>query len=646
MAALRLLVFALLIALGLSALLPSRTRATSALCATTPCVTTYAYGNDRNNVNNNETIFSASGTSWGSLAVKVSQDLLGIVYAQPLYVSQVPINGSNVNALYVATEANRLYALDGAALTAVWGPVDLDQSNEAPVDDSYLYPGNLCNNIFPEVGITGTPVIDVSPASTQPNVLYVVSKHYSTVDGVIRQRLNAIDITTGNAVATALDITTAYSNAGLPTFDAAIQNQRAGLALTHDGNGHPLVYVTWGSHCDNGAYLGKLAVFTMSGAPPTLSLLAAWDTSGGQSGATQGGIWMGGGAPAIDDAASGDSGNIFLASGNGSVSYGTSGLASSELGISVLQMQFAEGATDTLVPVGAFTPAEYNILNSGSGGLTGPCEYPLMLPAPYPSGSKYCAMGDMDLASGGVTLARPTANVIPDDSDMAVLAAGKEGVVYVLDPSNMANTQPDQTVPCSEGTASSDQTLQCFGAIALPNLNTNTQQKDDTGSRCALTFWPGNSTYKQNVLYVGGSQDTEIRAYQMQSLDAGTFNTSGLYGYAMVPDPDSNGLFPYPGACPVVTWNSASGVNTDAVLWILNSSASAAHAPFYAYSATPNSQGVFTQEFSDTSSGPIATKFSVPTIVNGYAYVAGQKAGTQTSCQTGSACYGQIVSWH
>jgi hypothetical protein len=48
----------------------------------------------------------------------------------------------------------------------------LNNTGETAVPDSVL--PNQCNNIAPEVGITGAPVIDGAA-----NVLYVVSKHYN-----------------------------------------------------------------------------------------------------------------------------------------------------------------------------------------------------------------------------------------------------------------------------------------------------------------------------------------------------------------------------------------------------------------------------------------------------------------------------------
>ncbi len=125
----------------------------------------------------------------------------------------------------------------------------------------------------------------------------------------------------------------------------------------------------------------------------------------------------------------------------------------------------------------------------------------------------------------------------------------------------------------------------------------------------------------------------------------GSFTTSTLFGYAPTPDPDSHSLARYPGSSPVISWNSGTGgLATDAILWILaTSSFTSGAAKLYAYAATPNSKGQFTQLWSDTTDGPWATKFMPPTVINGHVYVGGQKPNA--SCSAGS-CFGRVVVWH
>jgi hypothetical protein len=145
---------------------PGRTIASSE--CSLGCVSTYGYDYNRDNINATESILKASTLT--SLTATNSPDLNGIVYAQPLYVSQVSVkvNGqaTTANALFVATEENYVYALDADNLgNAVLWSANLNQTGETAVPDSAL--PRQCANIAPEVGITGTPVID-----TSNNILY------------------------------------------------------------------------------------------------------------------------------------------------------------------------------------------------------------------------------------------------------------------------------------------------------------------------------------------------------------------------------------------------------------------------------------------------------------------------------------------
>lgn len=97
------------------------------------------------------------------------------------------------NVVFVATEHDSVYAFDadsntGANANPLW-QLSLLGSGEttAPFGDV----GS--SDIIPEIGTTGTPVIDPST-----NTLYVVAK--STVaDTTFIQRLHALHITTGQA---------------------------------------------------------------------------------------------------------------------------------------------------------------------------------------------------------------------------------------------------------------------------------------------------------------------------------------------------------------------------------------------------------------------------------------------------------------
>jgi len=585
------------------------------------CIYTYGYDFSRDNVNANESILKASTLT--SLTATNSTDLNGVVYAEPLYVSQLSISGTPYDVLFVATEENYVYALnaDNLGSAPLWS-ANLNGTNETAVPDSVL-PGQ-CDNIGPEVGITGTPVID-----TAHNVMYVVSKHYNTSTQAVVQRLNMLYITSGQPAVTAVDIGQAL---GTSNFSALNENQRAGLALVSQDDGSPWVYITWGSHCDQSigtpAYTGWVPAFQSNGT--ALELQASFNDQ--DSNGSEGGIWMSGAAPAVTSAPESQTiSDVYLATGNGTFNGTTSGVT--EFGESVLRLHHS---SSTFSVTGMYTPKKWAALNGNDKA----CTNPLNLPAPE-SGT-ICSPGDFDLDSGGVVLARAVGTgFLPPNDTFVVLAGGKEGLLYVLDPSNMSRTVADTTDPCSTG--AHGQTIQCIGAVQLPTGCC--QGMGNVGLRGSSAFWPGNSTYEENVEYVAGSFDSEIRAYQMASGGGGAFTTSQLFGYAPAPNPNSSGEFWYPGSTTAISWNANGGFNTDAILWILDTSGhgSTALAKLYAYAALPAQRGgELPLLFSDTTDGPLPTHFMVPTVVNGQVFVGGQKPNQ--SCQAGS-CTGRVVVW-
>ncbi len=582
------------------------------------CVTTHNYDASRDNVNPNESILKASTLS--SLKATRSSDLHGIIFTQPLYVSNLATSGGSKNVVFVATEENWVYALDGDNINKapIW-QTNLNGTNETSLPLSKIPPG--CTNVAPEVGITGTPVIDLTK-----DVLYVVSAHYDSSTQTVSQRFNALKIADGTAAAGALDVSTAFQSISFP-FDVTVQMQRPGLALGRDADGNPLVYVAWGSYCDQAKYSGKVGAFTLTAGK--LSVVAAFDdeaAGGTPAPGPQAGIWMGGVAPAVSPlSGAGNTPHVFLATGNGSFIPG--------MGYGQSMLRFGgKGSSNPLELTGSYTPNAWEILNGGNGSK---CKTPLKMPPPYPAGTTICISDDFDLGSGGVILAKPTGsgNTPPGDI-FVVLAGGKEGVFYVLDPSNLKHSGADTQDPCGK------YVIQCFGAIQLP-LPCCSSDKD-YGNRTGAAFWPGNSTYQENVLYVIGSQDSKIRAYQMKPGGRGKFRTS-LFAYAPPPNPDNNGLIPYPGASPVITWNSNSGLPADAILWVLDTSAGPVE-KLFAFQAVPSTQGgQLSLLWSDTTNPPKLTRYMVPTVINGHVYVAGGKPYAP-KCAVGT-CLGRVVSW-
>ena len=170
---------------------------------------------------------------------------------------------------------------------------------------------------------------------------------------------------------------------GSALFDSLLNLQRSALLL-ENGN----VYVSWASHCDNGAYSGWLMAFSTS----TLAVSAAWtpDPSG-----LQGGIWMSGGGASADS-----SGSIFLGVGNG---WSDAPSGGANYGDSVVR----------LVPAGSrIEVADYFM----------PYDYTKLMNE------------DLDLGSGTpVLLPTQTGARYPN----LMVTGGKDGTIYLLNRANL-----------------------------------------------------------------------------------------------------------------------------------------------------------------------------------------------------------------
>ena len=153
------------------------------------------YHNDvgRTGQNLAETVLTPANVNDAGFGKLFTDPVDGAVYAQPLYVSGVAVPGQGTfNLLFVATEHDSVYAFNADAPgPALW-------------HDSFINPGAGVTTVSstdinsgaigPEVGITGTPVID--PSTT---TLYVVAftKEVSGTTTTFVQRLHALELATG-----------------------------------------------------------------------------------------------------------------------------------------------------------------------------------------------------------------------------------------------------------------------------------------------------------------------------------------------------------------------------------------------------------------------------------------------------------------
>ncbi len=238
------------------------TKSASATIGVTDLAGVFTYHNNLSRDGSNPSEYAltpsnATAATFGKLFSCVAD---GAIYTQPLWVANLAIHSSKHNVVFVATQHESLYAFDADASPCVmlWH-VSLIDMNHGGIAGETSVPsgptGNLVGggsgNISPEVGVTGTPVIDPST-----NTLFVVSKSVIPSGPTFFQRLHAIDILTGNEKAgSPVTIAGTYPGTGdgssTTTFVPQQENQRPGLALV---NG--IVYIAWASHEDTWPYYG------------------------------------------------------------------------------------------------------------------------------------------------------------------------------------------------------------------------------------------------------------------------------------------------------------------------------------------------------------------------------------------------------
>jgi Chitobiase/beta-hexosaminidase C-terminal domain/PQQ enzyme repeat len=295
---------------------------------------------NRDGANTNEVILTSANVNSTDFGKLFTESLDGNVYAEPLYVQGLNISGSTHNVVFVCTENNSVYAFDAdSGGSALWH-VNLGTPGSSTTIG--------CSDLTPNIGITGTPVIDLHNNTMYLDALTVSGSTYT-------HSLYALNITNGNEnFGGPKTISASLSG---QTFDALIERQRPGLLLL---NG--VVYIGFGSYCDDNAYHGWLLGYNETNLSQVSSYIVTPNGS-------QGAIWSSGMAPAADS-----SGNIYIMTANGTFDANSSG---SDYGESFLKLSTSSG----LSVADWFTPSDYATLNAndtdlGSGG-------PVLLPGGY-----------------------------------------------------------------------------------------------------------------------------------------------------------------------------------------------------------------------------------------------------------------------
>ncbi len=360
------------------------------------------YHNDlaRTGQNLSETILTPQNVNSATFGKLFTVALDGKVDAQPLYVSTLAIPGRGTpNVVFAATEHDSVYAFDADSGAAYWH-VSLLKPGETTSDN------RGCGQVTPEIGITATPVIDLTAGPHGTIYVVAMSKDAS---GNYYQRLHALDITTGaEEFGAPINVQATYpgtgdnSSGGQVIFDPKQYKSRPGLLLL---NG--VVYTSWGSHCDIRPYIGWIIGYNET----TLQQTTVFNFAPNGSEAA---LWNSGGAPAVDA-----QGNIFVSVANGTFDTNLNGQGFPSLG------DYGNAFVKLILQGSKLVPIDYWTMDNTNSESN----------------------QDIDLGSGGIML-------LPDmlDSTGAVrhlaVGAGKDSNLWLLNRDNMGkyDSQADATI--------------------------------------------------------------------------------------------------------------------------------------------------------------------------------------------------------
>ena len=257
-------------------------------------VVTWHFDAQRSGLNPGEQSLTPSNVTPTTFGKLFSYLVDGYMYAEPLLVSGLTVNGSTHNVVYVATENDSVYAFDAdnyGSGTPLWH-VSLLQSGETPAT----------GEISPYEGVTSTPVIDLTS-----NTMYVVSMQLPS-GGSATYRLNALNILTGaQKFGGPMMIQASVPGTGSDAVNGVVSLphgciQRAALLLANGS-----VFIGFGS-----CHSGWLLAYNAQTLAQTGVFNASPNLDGEGTYASAGGVWMGSGGPVSDGA-----GNIYVTTGNG-----------------------------------------------------------------------------------------------------------------------------------------------------------------------------------------------------------------------------------------------------------------------------------------------------------------------------------------
>jgi hypothetical protein len=488
-------------------------------------VLTWHNGNTRTGQNLNETILTPANVNSTQFGQIFTLPVDGRIYAQPLYESHVYLNGAIHNVVYVATENDSVYAFDAdTAGPPLWQAAFANPSEGITAVPCTDFHQSLCNTLGPTIGITSTPVID--PSS---NTLYVVA--FTKENGSYIDRLHALNINSGAekfggpvVIQASVPGTGDGSVGGMVSFNPFKQLTREALAL-----GGGVVYIGSAE-----LYLDPFHGWVLGYNATTLQQLAAFCTT---PNGKRGGVWGSGAGPV----GSPNGSAFFVLTGDGTFDANSGGV---DYGDSVVKLGTAGG----LPVLDYFTP--YNELM-----LFG---------------------DDLDLGAGGGVIMDKSAG----GTTIELLAAGKTGIIYVINTANMGKFN-----------ANSDNVLQ-----------------EVVGSNYTCGGGTGTPAYFNNAVYYAGCDYLKMFSVTNGLLSTTPVSQSPVkYGVGVTPSISANG-------------------STNGIVWTVQYDANGTPSKLIAYDATNVSKMLYYSSQNPTRDTLGYTYFAVPTIANGKVYV-----GTFTS---------------
>jgi PQQ enzyme repeat len=417
-----------------------------------PSITTRGYDLARTGATDHEAVLSATAVRTRGIAKLFSMEIPDDprLEAQPLAVGGVRMaNGQMHDVIFQASMGNTVYAFDAQTGALLWR-TNLGR----PIVGTKQIDAWLINVAW---GILSTPVIDESAG-----ILYACA--WISPDGTAasgQHFLAALRLGDGSLAHPLLNLEGAtYAPPGLPTqrFASSERKQRAALTLTQ---GH--VLIPFGTIAESASTARGWLIAVDAAA---WRIAATWCSTVTGWG---GGIWQSGAGPAV-----GSDGSIFVITGNGSF-----GPEKGDYGESIVKLTLRTGASASLTVASWWTP--WTDSGRSGGNPEGDEGTPLpsnvrkttllghamrmgmVMPGMAPMDADDVSTGsdeadatiaalieshmasmtgdvwdDQDFGSGGPVYAEAAG---------ALLAAGKDGVLYTVNAAALGNTEPAGLAP-------------------------------------------------------------------------------------------------------------------------------------------------------------------------------------------------------